>query len=51
MKHTQCMTWDKFSNINMLKGCFLKAPVSAINWYVVSMCGLREETKEKSVEG
>lgn len=39
------------SNIlNMLKECFLKVSVNAINGHVVSVCGLRDGIKENSVE-
>lgn len=40
-----------YNVLNMLKECFLKVPVNAINWHVVSVCGLRDEIKKNSVEG
>lgn len=40
-----------YNILNMFKECFLDVPVNVINWRVVSMCGLRDEIKENSVEG
>lgn len=39
-----------YNILNMLKECFLEVSVNAINWHVMSMCGLRVEIKENSVE-
>lgn len=40
-----------YNILNTLKECFLKVPVNVINRHVVSVCGLRDEIKENSVEG
>lgn len=49
--HAQQDMVRTISNIlNMLKECFLKVSVNAINGHVVSVCGLRNEIKENSVE-